>query len=155
MRPGPSFAAGRDKSGPAVGRAPDRPFRAPGRGEEGLTTLEWLLVVAAVAGLAALAVVLVQNVVGDTAEQVASNDARQTAADLSVTELAERWRAEVPADQPQADEINRRYSQRCSQLGIIYADISLKVEAKDGDFDTNAGRGWGPDTKNEPACQLF
>ena len=47
------------------------------RSEAGLTTLEWLLVVAAVAGLA---VVLVQNVVGDTAEQVASNDARQTAA---------------------------------------------------------------------------
>ena len=52
------------------------------REDAGLTTLEWLLVVAAVAGLAALAVVLVQKVVGDTVEQVASGDARQTAADL-------------------------------------------------------------------------
>ena len=108
--------------------------------------------VAAVAGLAALAVVLVQNVVGDTAEQVASNDARQTAADLSTTELAERWRAAVPADQSQADEINRRYSQRCSQLGIIYADISLKVEAKDGSY--TVGPGWGPLEKDKPSCQL-
>ena len=33
------------------------------RDHSGLTTLEWLLIVAAVAGLAALAVVLVQNVV--------------------------------------------------------------------------------------------
>ena len=38
------------------------------RGERGLTTLEWLLIVAAIAGLAALAVVLVQTVVNETAE---------------------------------------------------------------------------------------
>ena len=36
------------------------------RADSGLTTLEWLLIVAAVAGLAALAVVLVQNVVSTT-----------------------------------------------------------------------------------------
>ena len=52
--------------------------------------------VAAVAGLVALAVVLVQNVVGDTAERVKSNDARQTAADLAVTELTRRAQAQVP-----------------------------------------------------------
>ena len=44
--------------------------------ESGLTTLEWLLIVAAVAGLAALAVVLVQNVVDDTAEQISGSSAR-------------------------------------------------------------------------------
>ena len=125
------------------------------RREEGLTTLEWLLVVAAAAGLAALAMVLAQNVVGDTAERAASYDARQTAADLAVTQLAERWRAEVPALQSEADEINRRYSERCRRLGIIYADISLRVEARIGDFDTNAGSGWGPLPKHEPSCQLI
>ena len=57
------------------------------RGDGGLTTLEWLLVVAAVAGLAAVAVVLVQNVVGDTAEQIESHSARQEAAELAALEL--------------------------------------------------------------------
>ena len=109
-----------------------------GRGEQGLTTLEWLLIVAAVAGLAALAVVLVQNVVGDTAERVASNDARQTAADLAVTDLTERWLAETPTDQGDAERINRRYSARCRQMAIIYADISLGVQPpKIGVLDAN------------------
>ena len=40
--------------------------------------------VAAIAGLAALAVDLLQNVVDETAEQIESSDARQTAADLVV-----------------------------------------------------------------------
>ena len=48
--------------------------------ESGITTLEWLLIVAAVAGLAALAVVLVQNVVNETSEQIAGSSARKTAA---------------------------------------------------------------------------
>ena len=110
-------------------------------GEAGLTTLEWLLVVAAVAGLAAVAVVLVQNVVGDTAEQVASNDARQTAADLAVTELQRRWQAETPTAS-NIVEINRRYENRCRQLGIIYADIGLSVDGKPGKLDTGRGSGW-------------
>ena len=41
------------------------------RDEAGLTTLEWLLIVAAVAGLAALAVVLVRTWSGDTSDQIA------------------------------------------------------------------------------------
>ena len=43
--------------------------------------------VAAVAGLAALGVVVVQSVVGGTAESVVSHSARQEAADLASTEL--------------------------------------------------------------------
>ena len=55
--------------------------------ESGLTTLEWLLIVAAVAGLAALAVVLVQNVVGETSEQIAGSSARQTAATIAADQI--------------------------------------------------------------------
>ena len=120
-----------------------------GRGEDGLTALEWLLVVAAVAGLAAVAVVLVQNVVGGTAERVASNDARQTAADLAVTDLTERWQAEIPTAQTIAG-INRRYARRCRQFAIIYADISLSVDPpKDGTL-ASGGTGWD----GQPTCTL-
>ena len=125
----------------------------PVRGEAGLTTLEWLLVVAAVAGLAAVAVVLVQDVVGGTAEQINSTDARQTAADLAVTSLAERWRAEVPTDAAQAEQINRRYEHRCRQLGIIYSDISLTAEALRGTY--TGGSGWGPLDKHKPSCDIY
>ena len=89
---------------------------------------------------------LVQNVVGDTAEQLASNDARQTAADLAATVLQGRWRAETPTDKLDAARINRLHSARCRQLGIIYSDISLKVEPpKGGKFDLG-GPGWDDPT---------
>ena len=122
-------------------------------GEAGLTTLEWLLVVAAVAGLAALGVVLVQRVVGGTAERVESTDARQTAADLAVTSLAPRWQAEVPTSQREADEINRRYKRRCLQLGVIYSDIDLRAEALEGAY--TGGTGWGPLDKDKPSCHIY
>ena len=65
------------------------------RDDSGLTTLEWLLIVAAVAGLAALAVVLVQNVVSDTAEQIGSNSARMTSAELTAVDITSDARAFV------------------------------------------------------------
>ena len=95
--------------------------------DSGLTTLEWLLVVASVAGLAALAVVLVQSVVGTTAEGVKSHSARQEALDLATTELTLKWQAEVPESPEEAAEINRRYEARCRTLGIIYPDVSLST----------------------------
>ena len=99
------------------------------RGEEGLTTLEWLLVVAAVAGLAAFAVVLVQDVVDSTAESVAAHSARLEAADLATVELTGRWRAESPTTQAEAAEINREYSLKCHKIGIIYNDVDLPLRA--------------------------
>lgn len=67
------------------------------RGDErGLTTLEWLLIVAAVAGLAALAVVLVQNVVDDTAEQIGGSSARGTAAQVAAERITREKRAMLP-----------------------------------------------------------
>lgn len=142
-----------------------------GRSESGLTTLEWLLVVAAVAGIAALAVVLVQNVVDSTAESIADHSARQEAASLATRELRMRWRAESPATQAVADELNRVYSHKCNQLGIIYNDIDLTPRAYPGDFDEHAfdqhrqlahgvpgyidlGPGWGPWRSDLPSCSL-
>jgi hypothetical protein len=105
---------------------PDRAARRPPRDERGLTTLEWLLIVAAIAGLAALAVVLVTKVVGDTAEQVGSLSPRLAAARLQAHDI------EVEASQlPLSDfpsraaynEIRRKYKRKCEQLGILYRDI--------------------------------
>ena len=50
------------------------------RGDCGLTTLEWLLITAAVAGLAALAVVVVQGQVEGAAERISESEARLAAA---------------------------------------------------------------------------
>ena len=60
------------------------------RDDSGLTTLEWLLIVAAVAGLAALAVVLVTNVVSNTSEDIEGQTARKTAAQLAADQIDKR-----------------------------------------------------------------
>ena len=87
--------AARDPLRRAAKRAVARLRR--GRADErGLTTLEWLLIVAAVAGLAALAVVLVQNVVDDTAEQIGGNSARGTAARVAAERITREARAALP-----------------------------------------------------------
>ena len=60
----------------------------------------------------------------------------------------QRWRAETPTAS-NIQEINRLYAARCRQLGIIYADISLRVQPpKAGTLDPNGG--WA----TEPSCTL-
>ena len=113
--------------------------------ERGLTTLEWLLIVAAVAGLAALAVVLVQNVVDDTAEQISNSSARGTAAQVAAERISREARAALPtaaqrtaavaaagtqATQDATDAIitaqtnvNAKYGPACDRIKINYGDI--------------------------------
>ena len=124
-----------------AGRGPDSPEPAPqhrsrrqrpGRraGDRGLTTLEWLLIVAAVAGIAALAVVMVQNVVSDTSEQIAGSSAREVAAKLAGEQVVTDSRRHID-DQP----VNARtwgnwrafYQSRCKRLQITYGDAGIKV----------------------------
>ena len=86
----------RPQPAPESQRWPTRRRWPKGRADEsGLTTLEWLLIVAAVAGLAALAVVLVQNVVSDTSEQIAGSSARRVAAELHAADINDEARAIV------------------------------------------------------------
>ena len=102
------------------------------RDDSGLTTLEWLLIVAAVAGLAALAVVLVQNVVGDTSEQIAGSSARKTAAQIAAIEImanASRSSADQPDSADTAGEWLEYYRARCNRLKITYGDAGLTVFA--------------------------
>ena len=95
--------------------------------ESGLTTLEWLLIVAAVAGLAALAVVLVQNVVDDTAKQITSSSARLTAAALAGNRITNKAAADVPAtaalNTAGFTARSNEYKEDCLRLKITYGDI--------------------------------
>ena len=107
------------------------------RDDSGLTTLEWLLIVAAVAGLAALAVVLVQNVVSETSEQIAGSSARKTAAKIAAQKITTDARAVVTDDDDAAVAANSKYRDRCNRLNIVYGDVEgikvwwLKEEAAD------------------------
>ena len=98
----------------------------PQRDDSGLTTLEWLLIVAAVAGIAALAVVLVTNVVGDTSEQISGSSARKTGAQVAAQEImrdANRDAAAQPAAAKTFDKWVSHYTAKCDRLKITYADV--------------------------------
>ena len=103
------------------------------RGEDGLTTLEWLLIVAAVAGLAALAVVLVQTVVDDTAEQIGGSSARKTAAQVAAVSImaeADRNSADQPDGAKTYAEWDTYYTRKCDRLKITYSNVeNLTVQA--------------------------
>ena len=102
------------------------------RDDSGLTTLEWLLIVAAVAGLAALAVVLVQNVVGETSEQIAGSSARETAAKIAATSImedADRGTAEQPRDAKTYEDWIDYYTRKCRRLAITYGDAGITVQS--------------------------
>ena len=102
------------------------------RDDSGLTTLEWLLIVAAVAGLAALAVVLVQNVVDDTSEQIAGSSARKTAAQIAASDImadADRDDTVQPDSADTWTEWFRHYTDKCNRLKITYGDAGITVIA--------------------------
>ena len=131
-------------------------FAGRRRGDVGLTTLGWLLLVAAVVGLAALAVVLVQREVGLSGERVGSHSARQEAAEVAAAEVAaaelvRRWRSEVPVSVGDAERLNREFVARCQRIGILYADIDLEVAAKAGRYDAGSV-GWSEN--GLPVCTL-
>ena len=93
--------------------------------------LEWLLVVAALAGLAALAVVLVQHVADDTAEQISASPARWTAAAVAALEVERQARAATAANPRTATwaDWESYFSARCARLAILYADVAVEVDA--------------------------
>ena len=114
------------------------------RDESGLTTLEWLLIVAAVAGLAALAVVLVTNVVSDTSEDIEGQRARATAAELAADQIS---RDAVDARSTTANnsaDVNAEYEPKCDRLELLYGDVDgLTITWTDG--VQNAAFAWTTD----------
>ena len=101
------------------------------RPDRGLTTLEWLLIVAAVAGLTALAVVLTQQVIDDTAEAIETSNARLTAAKLAAQQIEDDARIADAGDTRTATwaRWEHYFTSRCRRLAITYTDINMQIDA--------------------------
>lgn len=117
------------------------------RDDSGLTTLEWLLIVAAVAGLAALAVVLVTRVVNDTGEQIAGQSARLTGAKVAGQAITDEARSKDASDDAEAVTFWRRYKGDCEQIKIVYSDVD-NINAV---WESAAGTPWTAPPANEAA----
>jgi len=105
---------------------------APRADDRGLTTLSWLLIVAAVAGLAALAVVLVSAAISETAGDIAAEHPRHKAARLDADSITDKARAKLSATGPgNESSLNDDYGTRCNQLAIIYRGLDLEFEWHD------------------------
>lgn len=91
----------------------------------------WLLVVGALAGLAALAVVLVQQLADETAEQISASPARWTAAAVAAQEVERQASAATAANPRTATwaDWESHFSARCTRLAILYGDVSVAVDA--------------------------
>ena len=96
------------------------------REERGLTTLEWLLIVAAVSGLAALAVVMISRIVDDTGEQIADTNPMIRAAVHAGRELDLSARTERFSGVTNYAEFRRvtgSYASKCQRLNILHDHI--------------------------------
>lgn len=125
--------------------------RVRAKGEAGLTTLEWLLLTAAVAAVVALAVVAVQAAVRDIGIETNRHRARFRTAEIAADALTREWRARSPDSQFEADQINRQYEQRCARLAITYADSEARSYWLPGLFAP--GGGWR-ERQRVPVCYL-
>ena len=125
------------------------------RDECGLTTLAWLLITAAVAGLAALAVVLVQGNVEDVAESIGGEHPRITSAELEAATITDEARGELSVVGSQNDAaavgpVNTNYSPKCSHLSIIYQGLDLGFVW----HDAVAGNARPTGAATEAACEV-
>lgn len=85
---------------------------------------------AAVAGIAALAVVLVQGAVEDTSDAIAAEHPRVRAAELEAAAITDRARGDLSVTAAQNHQgtvgpVNERFEPRCSQLAITYRGLDV------------------------------
>ena len=92
-----------------------------------LATLSWLLIVAAVAGLAALAVVLVTASVEDTAKRASSPNPRVTTAINAAFAVETDAKASPAGDFGVWADWERHFSQKCDVIAVLYADAEVEV----------------------------
>ena len=117
-----------------------RPGRdGPRRDDCGLATLGWLLITAAVAGLAALAVVLVQAYVEDTGERISNPDPRVTSAIHSAFNVEADAKAASDADFDLWADWERHFSQECGLIAVLYSDADVEVVHNNFERATGGG----------------
>ena len=105
--------------------------RSEARNEAGLATLSWLLIVAAVAGLAALAVVLVYYFVEDTGDRFVAPNPRRTAAQFQAADIEVAAKAAQAGDFATWDEWERHFSGKCSRIEITIADERITLASNE------------------------
>ena len=123
------FPEGRGVPGGVRGHGGSRP--RPGcRADRGLITLEWLLVVGAVAGLAASSAVIVQQVLDDHSEVPADPLVRMLEADVAAAWVAVEAQAAFN-DDPSAytSDANRRFADRCAGVSVDFGDVVADATA--------------------------
>lgn len=117
-----------------------RTCRQPG--DCGLTTLEWLLIVAAVASLAALAVTIVTANVSGTAERISESEAQQAAAVHAAWNVENDARDAAPADFDTWAGWESHFSQECSLIAVVYASADIDVVHNRFNRATSGGTGF-------------
>ncbi len=105
---------------PRRARAESRLRSRRARAGDGLITLEWLLIVGAIAGLAASSVLIVQRVVDETAEAPEEPRVRLLEADIEAALIADEANEALEAGPP-ADYLN--FARRCTGLKSDFADV--------------------------------
>ena len=103
------------------------------RGECGLMTLEWLLIVAAIAGLAAGSVLAVQQVVDESTDRPPRPEVREVDAEIAAAEVAyeaTQQRGESPNPPQNYDDSG--FEQRCMAVSDRFADVIVPPS----DWDT-------------------
>ena len=93
--------------------------------ESGLVTLDWLLVLAAIAGIAAVSVVAAQHVVDDETRLPADPATRLVEADVTAAFLADEATELIMAGVAGAYDrsVNRSYERRCNEIGADFEDV--------------------------------
>ena len=106
-----------------------------GEGESGLVTLDWLLVLAAIAGIAAVSVLGVHNATDDETRLPADPAARLTEAQVVAT-FVERDAFDLilAVGTTAYAGFDQEYEDRCEALETGYPDV---VDDADWDFDGN------------------
>ena len=98
--------------------------RGSPRAELGLITLEWLLIVGAIAGLAASSVLAVQIVVDDSTDRPAQRDVRVIDAEIAAATVASEA-TKVVEENPSnyTNNVNNDFQTRCQEVANKYSDV--------------------------------
>lgn len=104
------------------------PLRRSGL-DSGLASLEWLLIIAAVGGLAAVMVVAVQQLLDDATEVRADRSVRLLEANVLAAELSSQAAAVGAGSDSGPDAaVLAQLGKRCEQLAVNYRDAISAAE---------------------------